>query len=175
MGLLKPCQGPGCEAVMVVRPALRERKKYCSIECRNRAHRGQRRSPATEFKPGNRPTTWVPVGTERVRDGVVYVKVRNPSAWRRRSVLVWRRVHGRPPPKGWVIVHLDGDGLNDDPSNLQAMPRSGHLAHTRARPGVEARRLTILRSPQIVARANRARADRRMARFDSFYWEAEVE
>lgn len=34
-----------------------------------------------------------------------------------------------PIPEGHIIHHKDGDHLNNDPSNLEAIPQSGHARH----------------------------------------------
>jgi hypothetical protein len=190
MALLKICQGPGCSVVMMVRPCLVERKKYCSPECRDRARRGRHSSPATEFQPGQMPSTWVPVGTERVRKGYVEVKVANSNVWRPRGHLAWERAHGRPMPAGWVLRRLDGDTLNDDPANLEAVSRAENLRRQRLDPAVEARWLERVgeasrrrwaalrrrtgRPPQASPLGQRLRREeQRMARYDRFYWEAD--
>src|SRR3989304_4506563 len=98
MGVLKSCEGPGCHRVMAVKPALLQRKRYCSKVCARRASNGRRNSPATEFKPGNLPQTGVSVGTERVRKGYVEIKVAEPNVWRPRGHLAWERAHRRPLP-----------------------------------------------------------------------------
>jgi len=129
MGVLKRCAE--CGAEMCVQPSRKDRKKYCSRECMNRALRGRRRSPETEFKPGNRPQTWVPVGTEsKMKGGYVKVKIAEPNVWRLRGHLVWEKHNGRPLPEGWIIRRLDGDPANDSPGNLVAMPRSKHVQKT---------------------------------------------
>ena len=40
--------------------------------------------------------------------------------------VVWEQTHGKPLPKGWIVHHIDGNGKNNDPSNLVAMPREDH-------------------------------------------------
>ncbi|MDR1637986.1 MAG: hypothetical protein LBR93_11700 [Treponema sp.] len=42
--------------------------------------KGEHISRNTEFRPGNRPHTWRPVGTERVNgEGYTEIRIRNPS------------------------------------------------------------------------------------------------
>jgi hypothetical protein len=170
MAVLKSCEGPGCHVVMAVKPALLRRKRYCSKGCARRAWKGQRRSPATEFQPGNMPQTWVPVGTERVRKGYVQIKVAEPNVWRPRGYLAWERAHGRPVPLGFVIRRQDGDMANDDPSNLDAISRAENLRRQRLAPAVERRRLSRLRaaSHRRWERYREQREEQRVSRFDSF-------
>lgn len=46
---------------------------------------------------------------------------------RSKHILVWEQLNG-PLPKGWVVHHKDGNGHNNDISNLQAMSRGEHTA-----------------------------------------------
>lgn len=57
----------------------------------------------------------------------------NPKGYRRNSrtgkfehIEVWERHHGRPVPDGHQIHHIDGDKLNNDPSNLLAVTPTEH-------------------------------------------------
>jgi hypothetical protein len=165
MAILKRCAV--CDELMTVRPALVNRKKYCSKACARIGWRGAHRSTATEFKPGNRPQTWVPVGTESAATKVGYIKVKvaDPNVWRLRSHLVWEAHHGKPLPEGWIIRRRDGDPTNDDISNLEAMPRGKHLLRTLEDPVIERR------ARRRSARAARKRHKRnREAQFDAYYW-----
>jgi len=70
------------------------------------------RSAAAHFKPGNRPQTWVPVGSTRVtKDGYLQRKVtdtgRSASDWRAVHALVWEAANG-PIPRGHVVVFKPG-------------------------------------------------------------------
>lgn len=67
------------------------------------------RAGETQFKPGNRPHTWVPVGTYRVNpDGFVEFKFSDdPGPYTKRWVpvhrMVWQLAHG-PIPRGHVVA-----------------------------------------------------------------------
>jgi hypothetical protein len=39
---------------------------------------------------------------------------------------VWEHHNQRPVPDGWDVHHIDGNRLNNEPSNLQAMPKDEH-------------------------------------------------
>jgi HNH endonuclease len=41
-------------------------------------------------------------------------------------VLVWERTHGRSVPAGHDVHHVDGDKLNNDPSNLLLLTKLEH-------------------------------------------------
>lgn len=96
---------------------------------------GKRTSPQTEFKKGQRPGNWLPVGSETVRryrktSPRAFVKVAEPNVWRQRAVVVWERENG-PLPRGKLVHHRDRDSLNDEPCNLQAMTRAEHIEEHR--------------------------------------------
>jgi hypothetical protein len=118
------------------------RSRYCSWACAaptriakgdrpwNRGLRGIHCSPATEFRPGRREPSRLPVGSIRVRiDGGgharAWIKVEDPNRWVPRARRVWEVVNG-PIPAGMVIHHRDHDTLNDKASNLVALTRSEH-------------------------------------------------
>jgi len=85
----------------------------------------------TWFKKGNRPQTWMPVGTERVRTphkgrttagDYIDVKVSEPNKWKLKHHLVWE-AHWGPIPKGHAVIFGDGDNRNFDPENLICVSR----------------------------------------------------
>lgn len=62
-----------------------------------------------------------------------YLMTREGYPWHR---IVCRRAHG-PIPSGWDVHHIDGDRLNNEPSNLIAIPKKIHAEiHKVARNGV---------------------------------------
>lgn len=73
---------------------------------------------ATQFKPGMRPHTWVPVGSYRVvPDGTLEQKVNdlpgpNSVRWKPVARLVWEAAHG-PIPKGCAVVFKRGMQTTD--------------------------------------------------------------
>lgn len=71
------------------------------------------------------------VGSVRVRRArrsngqpyeVRFIKVafKGPSRWKRYATHLWETTHG-PVPDGHMVVHLDGDSLNDDLDNLAVL------------------------------------------------------
>lgn len=44
------------------------------------------------------------------------------NQWQLKQNYVWEQTHGKKLPKGMVVVFLDGDRMNYDPSNLVAAP-----------------------------------------------------
>lgn len=67
----------------------------------------------TRFKPGNRPHTWLPVGTLRInQDGMLERKYSDDPGgphkrWRTVARLVWEEAHG-PMPAGHAVVFKPG-------------------------------------------------------------------
>jgi hypothetical protein len=72
----------------------------------------------TQFKEGNRPHNYKPVGTVRVTaDDYVEIKVADPNKWKGKHIIVWEASNGAVP-KGSVVIFGDGNRLNFDPDNL---------------------------------------------------------
>lgn len=82
----------------------------------------------TQFKKGQRPKNYKPVGYERIdRDGYVLVKVSDTGEWhqrwRHKHKVVWEAANG-PIPKGHVLIFLDRNKLNVTLDNLQLITQS---------------------------------------------------
>lgn len=101
----------------------------------NKGVRGVHFSPATEFKKGHLPIGYKQVNTVTVRkdtDGKEFrwIKISNvpksKHTWIPYASYVWQKKNGLIP-KGYFIVHADGDRLNDGIDNLQMVDRKGHL------------------------------------------------
>lgn len=84
------------------------------------------------FKPGIRlgqaSHNYKPIGTERITDdGYLERKIHDgmpfKSRWRAVQLIRWEEIHG-PLPKGMVLKSLDGNRLNTDPANWEAIPRA---------------------------------------------------
>jgi hypothetical protein len=167
MAMMRLCVQCG-EAILVPKH-LMGRKRYCSKGCAWKAKIGKRPSKKTEFKIGNRPQTWVPVGSEIIAKGYVRVKVKEPNIWCQKSHVIWEETNGKQLPAGWIVRHDDGDPLNDDSRNLSAMPRSRHILKTLENPDIERR------TRQNCAEATRQRhRNNRLKRYDSYYWQSRL-
>lgn len=84
------------------------------------------RSAETRFKPGNRPHTWVPIGTEQIRDGYLWRKVTDGHGrhdWRQVHVMLWEQ-HNGPVPKGLILVFRDRNKQNIQLDNLELITRA---------------------------------------------------
>lgn len=86
------------------------------------------RAPETQFKKGIRPHTWRPIGSERLSDGYLQIKVSDtgyaPRDWMSKHVLVWEKHHGRKVPAGHAVVFVDRNKRNFEPDNLLLVTRS---------------------------------------------------
>lgn len=85
------------------------------------------RSKETRFTKGQRPHTWLPIGTERVSaEGYLERKLTDTGCTRRDYVpvhrIVWRDA-GRDIPPGHALVFKDGNKRNFDLDNLELVTR----------------------------------------------------
>lgn len=94
----------------------------------NKGMKGFRPSKETEFKKGelfgeNHPS-WKG-GVQKCINDCVYLWDGNGKRKRRPRVIY--EEHNGPIPYGFVIIHLDGNKYNDEPSNLKAISRSDNM------------------------------------------------
>lgn len=80
----------------------------------------------TQFKKGNKPHNWVPIGSERItKDGYIQIKIQDGKFqhnWRGKHILIWEE-HNGALPKGHAILFGDGDNRNFDINNLILVSR----------------------------------------------------
>lgn len=80
----------------------------------------------SQFKKGNKPANWVPIGSERLsKDGYVEIKVQDGKLqknWRGKHIVIWEE-HNGPLPKGHAILFGDRDTRNFDLDNLILVSR----------------------------------------------------
>lgn len=100
----------------------------------NKGKKGYMGANKTSFKKGERPPTWVPIGTERVTvDGYPEIKVKEGAGqenWRGKHIVIWEKENG-PLPKGHVIIFGDKDKTNLDINNLICVSRKQLLGLNR--------------------------------------------
>ena len=80
---------------------------------------------ATQFKKGQRPHTWMPIGSERwTSDGYLRRKMTDtgypPRDWVSVHILLWQQHHGAIP-KGHKVVFIDRDKKNITIENLEML------------------------------------------------------
>ena len=102
---------------------------------KGRSYAAGGRSPETRFKAGNRPQTWVPVGTlAEDADGYLKRKVRDDAPRgisRKNWVFVHRELwekHQGPIPPGHSVVFRNGDKKDIRIENLELVTRAELLA-----------------------------------------------
>ena len=89
------------------------------------------RTKATRFKKGNRPSSYRPVGSERItKDGYIEVKVADPNKWETKNKIVYKQ-HFGDIPKGYKVIYADGNKLNNDINNLILVSNSELLIANR--------------------------------------------
>lgn len=77
----------------------------------------------TQFKKGNRPVNFRPVGSERVNVyGYVEIKIADPRTWRLKHQVVYEQ-HNGPIPKKHAVIFGDGNNRNFEPTNLILVSR----------------------------------------------------
>ena len=86
------------------------------------------RMSETQFKPGNRPHTWKPVGATRFsKEGYLQRKVSDtgypPRDWVGEHILIWQEAHG-PVPRGFAVCFKDGDKAHIVLDNFELISRS---------------------------------------------------
>ena len=77
----------------------------------------------TMFAKGNVPPNHRPVGSERISDGYIEVKVAEPNKWRLKQRVVYEEAKGKIP-EGCTIIFLDGNKQNCNIDNLRCITRS---------------------------------------------------
>ena len=87
-------------------------------------HAGNMRK--TQFKKGQRPHTWKPLGSERLCDGYRQRKVTDtgypPRDWQPVHVLLWVERYG-PIPPGYAVAFINGDKRDIRLDNLVLLSR----------------------------------------------------
>lgn len=99
----------------------------------NKDMKGIHLSPESEFTAGEHHTgeahpSWTG-GVQQMKADCVHLWDGNGKRVRRPKK-VYEDVYG-PIPKGWIIIHLDGDKDNDELTNLEAISRAELLRRNR--------------------------------------------
>lgn len=82
----------------------------------------------TQFKPGQRGSKWVPIGSQRIsKDGILQRKVTDtgstPRDWKSVHSLLWEQHHG-PIPDGYVVIFRNGNRQDIRIDNLAIVSRA---------------------------------------------------
>lgn len=77
----------------------------------------------TQFRKGNRPWNYKPVGSERINtDGYAEVKIAEPNVWKGKHILVWEKHYGKVP-KGSVVVITGANRLDPQLGDVMLISR----------------------------------------------------
>lgn len=101
-----------------------------------------------------------PVGSLQVKKGYVQIKIGEPNKWMQYQRYVWEQHHPGESAKGMVVIFMDGNSRNFDPSNLERVSR-GELTvmagkgHTAAM-SREEREICLLRARVAIAKVTLA-------------------
>lgn len=95
----------------------------------NKGLKGIHLSPNTEFKKGientgNNHKSWKG-GVQKPKNDCVYLWSGNKKRIRRPRAIY--EEHYGPIPKGYVVIHIDGNRYNDKPENLKAISRAENM------------------------------------------------
>lgn len=87
------------------------------------------RMAETQFKKGQKPQTWKPIGSERYsKDGYLQIKVTDtgypPRDWVAVHNLLWIEKHGLIPPGHAAVAFKDGDKAHIVDDNLELISRA---------------------------------------------------
>lgn len=91
------------------------------------------RMQETQFKKGN-PARWMPIGSRRLIDGYVYIKltdvryVPHTHNWYLEHVLDWEIANGRPLPPGHALRFKNGNRTDVRLDNLELITRRENMA-----------------------------------------------
>ncbi len=87
------------------------------------------RAAETQFKPGQRPKNWRPVGSTRINvDGYIEIKMHEGiNQYKPLHRVIFRRMHGSIPP-GFNVTFRDGNKRNLSITNFELKSREEHGA-----------------------------------------------
>lgn len=88
---------------------------------------GGENAKKTQFKKGGIPGTYRPVGSERVQEGWVRIKVADPNVWKKKHTHVWEQEHGEVPD-GMMIRFRDNNHHNITLDNMFLTTTSAALS-----------------------------------------------
>jgi hypothetical protein len=86
------------------------------------------RMAETQFKKGQRPHDWKPIGSTRFsKEGYLERKATDtgypPRDWVGEHILLWQKTHG-PVPRGYAVCFKDGDKTHIVQDNLEIVTRA---------------------------------------------------
>ena len=115
------------ESIERTRQGLLGRKQSDEHRRKNsEGHKGNVNRPnLAELMRGKHGGRWKPIGSERVNNGHIQVKVAEGRRWKYRARAVWEQAFG-PLLRTQIIHHRNGDPFDDRLENLQMVTRAEH-------------------------------------------------
>ena len=97
-----------------------------------------------------------PIGSLQEKKGYVQIKIAEPNKWMQYQRYVWEQHHPGESAEGMVVIFMDGNSRNFDPSNLERVSRGelttmSSMGHT-AKMMREERALCLLRARLAIAK-----------------------
>lgn len=128
------------------------------------------RMAETQFKPGQRGSRWVPIGSTRIVDGYRYTKVDDIRStrggigfipwtrnWKLTHVILWEKEHGKMPAHH-ALVFKNGDRTDIRLSNLKLVHRREVLARNSVHNLPKALKKVVMMRAQLVRKIRRLSA-----------------
>ncbi|MFG6286960.1 HNH endonuclease signature motif containing protein [Pseudomonas aeruginosa] len=111
--------------------ATRFKKGNTPWNCGMKGLPARGRAPETQFKKGQKPHTWLPVGSTRVSaDGYLQRKISDtgypPRDWKGIHILLWEE-HFGPIPTGHCVCFKDNNKQNVVIDNLELITRAERM------------------------------------------------
>lgn len=111
--------------------ATRFKKGNTPWNCGMKGLPARGRAPETQFKKGQKPHTWLPVGSTRVSaDGYLQRKISDtgypPRDWKGIHILLWEE-HFGPIPAGHCVCFKDNNKQNVVIDNLELITRAERM------------------------------------------------
>lgn len=108
-----------------------------------------------------------PIGSLQVKKGYVQIKIAEPNQWMQYQRYVWEQHHPGESAKGMVVIFMDGNSRNFEPSNLELISRGeltvmARMGHTAAM-SREEREICLLRARVAIAKVNLAGSEKAYA------------
>ena len=97
-----------------------------------------------------------PIGSLQEKKGYVQIKIGEPNQWMQYQRYVWEQNHPGESAEGMVVIFMDGNSRNFDPSNLERVSRGeltvmARMGHTAAM-SREEREICLLRARVALAK-----------------------
>ena len=71
------------------------------------------------------------VGDERVKKGMVQVKIKEPNKWKQKQVYLYEQAHKEKVKKNEIVIFLDGNNRNFEIKNLYKISRKVNLVRNK--------------------------------------------